>query len=73
MPKCQQCGNEDFTGVDTSSPFVCPIPGCGAAQDKVQIRTGLSAGASWMLQYRKSAPKPAPGGCDTPAGKDLEE
>lgn len=26
---CIQCGNTDFTGIDTSRPLICPVPGCG--------------------------------------------
>lgn len=55
MPKCPQCGNEDFTGIDTSAPYICPIPGCGAAlrpnnTESVQIHTGLMPGMGWLKQ-----------------------
>ena len=26
---CVRCGNTEFSGIDTSHPLTCPVPGCG--------------------------------------------
>ena len=58
MPKCPRCGNEDFTGIDTSKPYDCPIPGCG--MKNIVIRTSLGPGMGWLLQQQNPDRSAAP-------------
>lgn len=31
--RCHRCGNSDFSGIDTTLPFICPVTGCRALID----------------------------------------
>lgn len=31
--RCPRCGNSDFSGIDLSQPFICPVIGCRAVID----------------------------------------
>ncbi len=53
---CPQCGNTDFTGIDTSKVFVCPVAGCGLKIDPdrpayIRIRAEAPVGSFFARNF----------------------
>ncbi len=51
---CCGCGNTDFEGIDTSRPFICPVPGCGRRYDPQRLDWIILRSAGDMPQLPDS-------------------